>query len=326
LTELPVHGFTGHAQASCGWARTVCLSRQCGACPHSREKRQPAVLEAAAQIWRVRGCTNFGEHVLQFVWRATGNRPSWRSAQLLLCRRGRPRPRPFPACQIDTRRHLRLSRRSVLSLKNDLSNGLFRSVRDAHSDVLHAEGIRDFLRFAFQRQRGSAAALPYHFQIDPTHAAAPTGAEGFHGSFFHSEPARVTFEAILKLLAIGYFIERENTPQEALFLRFNDRGNAFHFRDVNAHADNHASPLQQRLAAGARSVSEWPTVAIILSGLCPSEKHPRRRIGVVNRRVTRFSLRQFLHLGRCPNHKAFRSYSSCPLRSFPGWYMALARA
>jgi hypothetical protein len=45
-----------------------------------------------------------------------------------------------------------------LGFEDDLGDGLVGGVGDTDCDVFHAEGIGDFLGFAFQGQRGAAAA------------------------------------------------------------------------------------------------------------------------------------------------------------------------
>jgi hypothetical protein len=62
------------------------------------------------------------------------------------------------------------------TLKNHLCERLFRGVRDAEHDILHAHPLRHVSSLAGKLHGGPAALFAHHFHIHPAHAAAPARA------------------------------------------------------------------------------------------------------------------------------------------------------
>jgi len=126
----------------------------------------------------------------------------------------------------------------VLILENSLGEGLRFSVRDAEGDVLHAELGGDFCGFAGEGDGWAAGLFADDFKVEPADAAAPTGAERFHGGFLGGESAGVAFELVLEALAILDFVGREDPAEERLAAALNGRFDARNFSDIYTEADD----------------------------------------------------------------------------------------
>ena len=125
-----------------------------------------------------------------------------------------------------------------LVFENDLGQSLRFGVRDADGDVPDAEGRRDFCRFAAERHGRSAARLAYYFEIDPSNAAAPPGAQRFHRGFLGGKTPGVALEFVLKALAIFDFVGRKNASQKGLAVAFNSRFDPRDFGDIHTQTNN----------------------------------------------------------------------------------------
>jgi len=99
--------------------------------------------------------------------------------------------------------------------------------------VLDAELGGNFCGFTGEGHGGAAALLAGDFKIDPADAAAPAGAERFHGCFFGSEAAGVAFELVLETLAIFDFVGREDAAQEGLAVALDGCLDARNFGDIH---------------------------------------------------------------------------------------------
>jgi hypothetical protein len=62
------------------------------------------------------------------------------------------------------------------TLKNHLRECLFRGVRDAEHDILHAHPLGHVSSLAGKLHGGPAALFAHHFHVHPAHAAAPARA------------------------------------------------------------------------------------------------------------------------------------------------------
>jgi len=122
--------------------------------------------------------------------------------------------------------------------KNYLGQGLRFGVGDAEGDALHAELGGDFCGFAGEGDGGAAAQFADNFEIDPAHAAVPSGAERFHGCLFGGEAAGVTFEFILEALAIFDFVGGEDAAEEWLAVTFDGGLDARDFGKIDTQSDN----------------------------------------------------------------------------------------
>jgi hypothetical protein len=125
-------------------------------------------------------------------------------------------------------------------------------VGDAEGDALHAELGGDFCGFAGEGDGGAAALFADYFEIDPADAAAPSGAEGFHGCFFGGEAAGVTLEFILEALAIFDFVRREDAAEEWLAVTFDGSFDARNFGNIHTQSDDQKASKSR--AASAREL------------------------------------------------------------------------
>lgn len=120
-----------------------------------------------------------------------------------------------------------------LALKNDLGEGLIGGVRDAYYDVLHIEAIGDMGGFAGELDRWAAALFAGDFDVDPADAAAPAGAERFHGGFFGREAACISLVFVLETLAVFLFLGGINAVQEGFAVALDGGLDARNFCDIN---------------------------------------------------------------------------------------------
>jgi len=119
-----------------------------------------------------------------------------------------------------------------------LGEGLRFDVRDADGDVSDAEGRRDFCGFAGERYDRAAALFVGDFEIDPADAAAPSGAQRFHGRFFGGEAAGVALELVLETLAVFDFVGREDAAEEWLAAALDGRLDARDFGNIHTQAND----------------------------------------------------------------------------------------
>ena len=122
-------------------------------------------------------------------------------------------------------------------------------MRDADGDALHAEMCGDFCSFAGEGDGGAAALFADYFEIDPAHAAVPSGAERFHGCFFGGEAAGVTFEFILEALAICDFVGSEDAAEEWLAVTFDGGFDARDFGDIYTQSDDQNTSISRATSA-----------------------------------------------------------------------------
>lgn len=125
-----------------------------------------------------------------------------------------------------------------LILEDDLGEGLVGGVGDAERDVFYAEALADFAGFAVEFYGGAAAFLADDFDVDPADAAAPSGAEGFHGGLFCGEAAGVAFVFIFEALAVFAFGGRVKAAEDCFAVALDGGFYALDFGEVDSEADD----------------------------------------------------------------------------------------
>ena len=93
----------------------------------------------------------------------------------------------------------------VSILKYDFGERGIAGMGDGDGDVADAELGSKLGGAAGEPNRRFAGNLTRHFKIRPAHAAAPAGAERFHGRLFYRKPAGVALVTVVVALAIFDF-------------------------------------------------------------------------------------------------------------------------
>ena len=78
-------------------------------------------------------------------------------------------------------------------------------MRNGERNIFYPKAVGNRARRAGQFQRGLATGFAHHLDVDPTHAARPSGPEGFHRGFLRSEPSRKSFGAVAMSFAVADF-------------------------------------------------------------------------------------------------------------------------
>ena len=119
-----------------------------------------------------------------------------------------------------------------------MGEGLVGGVGDAEGDVFYTERVGDFAGFAVEFYGGAAAALADHFDVDPADAAAPAGAEGFHGGFFCCEAAGEAFVFVFETLAVFTLGGGVEAAEDGFAVALDGGFYAADFGDVDSEADD----------------------------------------------------------------------------------------
>jgi purine-nucleoside/S-methyl-5'-thioadenosine phosphorylase / adenosine deaminase len=119
-----------------------------------------------------------------------------------------------------------------------LGEGFVGGVGDAQGDVFDAEGVGDFAGFAVEFYGGPAAFLADDLDVDPADAAAPAGAESFHGGFFGGEASGVALVFIFEAFAVFAFGGRVEAAEKCFAVALDGALYAADFGDVHSEADD----------------------------------------------------------------------------------------
>src|ERR1035438_6849325 len=145
-----------------------------------------------------------------------------------------------------------------LVFKDDLRDGLLRSVGKRQGRVFDAQPGGELSGFAVKRNARTSARQAHHFAIAPAHAVVPTRAQSFHRRLLGREAGGVTLRTIRLRIAILDFSYREDAPQKTIAEALDRLPNARNLRNINACADDHSFlvytlRLPQTILEAARS-------------------------------------------------------------------------
>src|SRR5437773_1684959 len=112
-------------------------------------------------------------------------------------------------------------------------------MRKRKRHVLSAQSGGEFGCFAVKPNRGAASRLSEYFDVPPSHAAAPAGAEGLHRSFLCGKARSKSFYSISFRVAVANFLVSEHPAQKPVAKSLHRFGYAWHFGDVNSCAYDH---------------------------------------------------------------------------------------
>ena len=82
------------------------------------------------------------------------------------------------------------------------------------------------------------AALPDHFHIDPSHATAPSRAQGLHRGFFRGKTPGEALVLVFEALAIFALRRRVQPPQNCFSVALDGGLYSAYFRDVHSQSDD----------------------------------------------------------------------------------------
>ena len=123
-----------------------------------------------------------------------------------------------------------------LAFEDYVGQGLVGGVSQREGDVFCAEAGGDGGGLSVEL---NGWALPFgtdHLDVAPTDAVTPSGAEGFHASFFSGKAGSVTFEASGFSFAVEDFAFGEDAMQKTFTETLDGLANAGDFGDVDAGA------------------------------------------------------------------------------------------
>src|SRR3984885_103000 len=87
------------------------------------------------------------------------------------------------------------------------------------------------------------SGLAAHFDVPPRDSVIPARTDGFHRGFFSGKARGIALDAVGLGIAVADLTLGKDPAQKAVAEASDRRFDAWHFRDIDAAADNHSETL-----------------------------------------------------------------------------------